>query len=75
MLFVSIVRRKKPIKADRKEIIVKYVLENGFITNKEARELLGLADSTTKRVLKEMVDEGILIVEGERKARKYLVSQ
>ena len=66
---------KKPIKADRKEIIVKYVLENGFITNKEARELLGLADSTTKRVLKEMVDEGILIVEGERKARKYLVSQ
>ena len=66
---------KKPIKADRKEIIVKYVLENGFITNREARELLGLADSTTKRVLKEMVDEGILIVEGERKARKYLVSQ
>lgn len=63
----------KLIKADRKEVIVKYVLENGFVTNKKARELLGLADSTTKRVLKEMVDEGILIMEGERKARKYLL--
>lgn len=66
---------KKPIKADRKEIIVNYILKNGFITNKEARELLGLADSTTKRILKEMVDEGVLIIEGERKARKYLLSQ
>ncbi|MDE7222873.1 MAG: hypothetical protein K2O34_03705 [Acetatifactor sp.] len=65
---------KKPIKADRKEIITKYVSEKGFITNKKARELLGLADSTTKRILKEMVDEGILIVEGERKARKYLLN-
>ena len=47
--------------------------EQGTISNKEARVLLGLADSTTKRVLKEMVDENILIVEGERKARKYLL--
>lgn len=64
---------KKPIKVDRKEIIFNYVLEKGHITNKEARELLGLADSTTKRLLKKMVDEGILVVEGERKARKYLL--
>lgn len=64
---------KKPIKADRKEIIVNYVLKKGSITNREARELLSLADSTTKRVLKEMVNEGILVVDGERKARKYLL--
>lgn len=66
---------KKPIKADRKEIIVKYVSENGFITNKETRELLGLADSTTKRILKEMAEEGILSIEGERKTRRYLLSK
>lgn len=66
---------KKPIKAERKEIIIKYVLEKGAITNKGARELLGLADSTTKRILKEMVEEEILFIEGERKGRKYLLSR
>ena len=59
---------KKPIKAERKEVIIKYVSENGFITNKEVRELLRLADSTTKRMLKQMVDEKILVIEGERKS-------
>ena len=64
---------KKPIKAGRKEVIIEYVQENGAISNKEARELLGLADSTTKRILKEMVEEELLIVQGERKIRKYLL--
>ena len=64
---------KKPIKADRQKKIVEYVKMYGTINNKEARELLGLADSTTKRILKEMVEENVLTVEGERKARKYLL--
>ncbi len=62
---------KKSTKFARYRMIVEYVTQNGCITNKKARELLGLADSTTKRVLKGMADEGILVVEGERKARKY----
>ena len=66
---------KKPIKADRKEIIKKYIEEKGSVTNKEARDLLGLADSTTKRILKEMVDERLLVIEGERKARKYFLNR
>lgn len=64
---------KKPINAEREDRIVKYIEEIGSITNKEAREILGLADSTTKRLLKKMVEEHILTVEGERKARKYLL--
>lgn len=64
---------KKPIKAEREEKIIQYLQTNETINNKEARELLGLADSTTKRILKEMVIENILIVEGERKTRKYLL--
>ena len=64
---------KKPIKADRQEIIINYIKEKGSITNKEARKLLGLADSTIKRLLKGMVEQNLLIVEGERKARKYLL--
>lgn len=66
---------KKPIKVDRQEVIAQYVKEHGSISNMEARELLGLADSTVKRILKEMVDDGILSVEGERKARRYLLKE
>ena len=33
--------------------------------------ILGLAESTTKRLLREMVDEGVLRSEGERKGRRY----
>lgn len=54
---------------------IKYISENGFITNKEARDLLGLADSTTKRMLKEMVEKKILAIEGKRKLRKYLLKR
>lgn len=71
---------KKPIKADKKlikvvrqEAVIEYIKLNGRITNKEARELLELADSTTKRILKEMVEENILVVKGERKSREYLL--
>ena len=66
---------KRPIKVDRQEVIAQYVKEHGSISNMEARELLGLADSTVKRILKEMVDDGILSVEGERKARRYLLKE
>lgn len=51
---------KKPIKTDRHERIARYVKEHGSISNMEARELLGLADSTVKRLLKEMVEENIV---------------
>lgn len=70
---------KKPIKADKKPIeidkreqaIVNYITANGSISNKEARELLNLADSTVKRLLKKMVDNGQLIAEGKNRSRVY----
>ena len=63
---------KRPIKAVREEAVLAFVEKNGSITNKEARELLGLAESTVKRFLKEMVIKGLLAEEGEKKARRYL---
>ena len=64
---------KKPINNRRYELIVQYVKKNGSISNKEARKLLSLADSTAKRILKDMVEQGLLVVEGERKTRRYLL--
>ena len=67
--------KKADKKADkilqREQLILSYIEKNGFITNKEAREVLGLADSTTKRFLKYMVETGLLMEKGERKSRKY----
>lgn len=55
-------------------MILQYIEEHESITNKEARELLGLAESTTKRILKDMVKQGVLCEQGERKLRKYYLA-
>ena len=65
--------KKADKKTLRQHLILNYIQENGSISNKEARELLGLAESTTKRILSEMVREEILKEQGERKARKYVL--
>ena len=41
-------------------------------TAKEARELLGQAESAVKRILKEMSKDGLLIEDDARKNRRYL---
>ncbi len=64
---------KKPIKAERLEAILSYVQEHGSISNREARELLDLAESTTKRILKQMVQDALLQEEGKRKDRIYVL--
>ena len=63
---------KKPIYLQRQREVLSYIQVHGSISNKEARELLGLAESTTKRFLKQMADEGILKEQGEKKSRVYL---
>ncbi|WP_417088947.1 winged helix-turn-helix transcriptional regulator [Eubacterium maltosivorans] len=54
-------------------MILDYVKNHGLISNKEARELLGVAESTTKRFLSQMVKDGLLVEQGERKARVYVL--
>ena len=63
---------KIPIKM-RKEKIIEYLNEHAQITNKEVRELLGVTDSTAKKLLASMVDENLLVAVGEKKSRKYLI--
>ena len=65
--------KKADIDAKREKKILNYIKAYGSINNTEARELLNLADSTTKRFLKSLVDTGKLIAEGERKSRKYVL--
>lgn len=69
-----IITSKQRKKFDRENLIIKYVEEHGSISNMEARQILVLAESTTKRFLKEMVKEGLLLEEGERKNRRYILA-
>ena len=53
--------------------MLEYLEEHDSISNSEAREILNLAESTTKRVLADMVNKNLLSAVGERKARKYII--
>ncbi|MEG1825165.1 MAG: ATP-binding protein [Cloacibacillus sp.] len=64
---------KKPIKQERQDLVLAYVKNNGRISNKEAREILPLAESTTKRILRQMVEEGLLEEQGDKKSRVYML--
>lgn len=49
------------------------IAEHDSISNSEARDILNLAESTTKRILSDMVNKNLLTAVGERKARKYII--
>jgi len=64
---------KSPIERVREDMIIAYIQKRGSISNKEARELLNLAESTTKRFLKQMLDENKIDIDGMGKGRKYIL--
>lgn len=55
--------------------MLSYLRKHESISNKEARELFGLAESTTKRILKQMVEDGMIKEQGERKSRIYTLKK
>ncbi len=58
----------------RQERALAYVAEHGSITNRELRELLpDLSDETVRRLLADLVDQGLLLKVGERKATYYIL--
>jgi len=53
---------------------IKYIQENGQITNKEHQQLCGISPSTAKRDLQEMVDKNVIEQVGEAgKGVRYLL--
>lgn len=53
--------------------IVEYMLENGKITNKEVQQLLGVKDSRALKVLKELVEMGVIVKQGKLKGSYYVL--
>ena len=58
-----------------KKKIVRYVLKNDRITNKEACELLDIKDSRAYKLLREMNESGILKKEGSYRDSYYRIAE
>ena len=56
---------------ERLEIIEKYFEKNEFIDNNSLKKLVNVSDSTARRFLGKLVENGILEAVGEKKGRKY----
>ncbi len=53
--------------------IIDFIADNGISDAKSISKAIGLKPSRTRDYLKQLVDEGILKVEGEYKSRKYRI--
>ncbi len=56
---------------DNHKKIIQYVEEKGAITNKEVQNLLKVKDSRALKILKELVEAGVLKKEGKLKGSYY----
>ena len=59
---------------NRESEILEYIKMNGEITREDAEELLGISASTTLRILKKMVEDGILLKQGKARNTKYILN-
>ena len=55
--------------------IIDFIADNGISDSKSIAKAIGLKSSRTRDYLKQLVDEGILEVEGEYKNRKYRIKK
>ena len=55
--------------------IIDFIADNEISDAKSISKAIGLKPSRTRDYLKQLVDEGILEVEGEYKNRKYRIKQ
>ncbi len=61
-------------KENRRQII-NFIADNGISDSKSVSKAIGLKPSRTRDYLKQLVDEGILEIEGEYKNRKYKIKE
>ena len=62
------------VSEDIKEKVIVFVKQNGFITNKQCRLLLGIGYEQAIALLKNLVRSGELVREGKTSSVKYRLS-
>ena len=56
------------------QILLEYVRDRGYVTRKSAEELLGSKSTKAFRILKQLVEQGQLKVEGKGKNSRYVAN-
>ena len=67
------VRKSTDKSNDNNKKIIQYIEERGRITNKEVQDLLNVKDSRALKILKELVEAGVLKKEGKLKGSYYIL--
>ena len=57
--------------AEQKNMIVIFIKEHGSVKNSELCDLLGVKSSRVKQLLRELIDEDILVANGGNRNRTY----
>lgn len=65
------VRKSTDKVSDNQRKIIQYIEEKEIITNREVQQLLNVKDSRALKILKEMVEAGILKKEGKLRGSYY----
>ena len=64
--------KKLPIKTAAKiDMIIAYLTDNGIATGAELCELLDLKPTRIRTILREMIEEGIVMAQGGNRNRTY----
>ena len=69
-------RGTEPAELSRDEmLILDYAKQNGYLTRRDVEQLLGTSASSSVRILRRMVENGILIQVGKGRAVRYLIPE
>jgi Fic family protein len=72
---IKILKQKGQIGLTERQMrIVERIISKGSITNREARELLGLSDEGVRKEIAKLIELGVLAKEGEGRATHYVLS-
>lgn len=56
---------------EQETLILKYIEQNGSITNSNACDLLGLKPARIRMIFKNMIIKRLIVAVGENRSRKY----
>ena len=67
--------QKAPKKTDRKEILLRLAKRKGFLVRKDVESELGVSQATAILILRDMVENGLLVKEGSGRFLKYRIAE
>lgn len=60
---------------DNEALIIKFIKDHGFATRSDIDSLLDTSQSTSNRILKQLVDANIIFLEGKGKSTRYKIKK